>query len=64
VSWIYKLRQARLAMTGLPGTKAQHVALIRCACGVDEPEAEALFEEVMRRQAEAYPPPPAAEPKG
>lgn len=56
MSWIYKLREAHRAIIGCPGSKTQLVALIQVACKVEQPEAEALFEEVMRRQALAHPP--------
>ena len=51
-----------MAIIGCPGSRAQLVALIQVACKVEQPEAEALFEEVMRRHAAAHP--PDVEPKG
>ena len=62
VSWIFKLREAHRAIMGCPGSRAQLVELVRIACKVEQPEAEALFEEVMRRHAAAHP--PDAQPKG
>lgn len=46
-----KLQTARAACSGLIAPRGLLVRLICIACSVETPEAERLFDEIMRQQA-------------